>query len=136
MNGLDIRRATFVRHFCSGKSAAESARLAGYAEAYCRNASERLLKQPAVKQAIDRARARLREATEYDQRAAMQELDETIAFARETGNATAMARAVELKAKLNGLLVERREDLHLGGFQLVVSGIDRSAPEHGDIFED
>lgn len=49
-------------------------------------------------------------AVRYELVDAMRECDEALAVAKANANAAAMARCVELKAKLNGLMVEDRKN--------------------------
>ena len=108
MRELNPRQLTFVKHYTSGlHSAAEAARMSGYAPAHARRASQYILSQQKIKQAIAEARTAIGAATVYDGVAASKELDTVIAFARETKNATAMTRAIEIRLKLHGLLIER-----------------------------
>ncbi len=105
---LSPRQLLFIKHYTSGlHSAAQAARMAGYAEAHARRSSQYILKNPKVLAAIAEARTKLVESTQYDSERAMAELDTAVTFARETKNATAMARCIELKMKLTGLLIDR-----------------------------
>lgn len=77
---------------------------------------------PAVKEQIDKALKASGERAVYNLQAAMADAEATIEFARETGNANAMAKAVELKSKLNGLLIEKH-DVRQVGFQIEMKGL-------------
>ena len=117
MNELSLKQATFVRHYASGDSAAMAARKAGYASSQSDRASQHVLSNPKVRAAVEAARLEIQAATQYDATRAMADLTRVVEFARETRNATAMARATELMMKLNGLLVDRiqLEPLDLAG---------------------
>lgn len=67
------------------------------------------------------------EKSAYNLEAAMREADEAIAFAIKTGNANAYVKAAELKAKLNGLLVDKMQ-IQLPAFSLRIGGIDDPPP--------
>ena len=58
---------------------------------------------------LDRRRTELTEATAYTVERGMEELSEGMVFAKETKNATAFARCIELRNKLMGNLIERRD---------------------------
>lgn len=53
---------------------------------------------------------------------AMAEAEEAMRFAKETENANAYVKAVEHRAKLNGLLVDRQEVKQVG-FTIQIAGI-------------
>lgn len=61
-------------------------------------------------QAAARAADAPGKAMRYELEDAMREIDEALATAKKNDNPTAMARCVELKAKLNGLMVEDRKN--------------------------
>lgn len=119
MRPLSPREATFVAEYALGKSAAEAARIAGYQNHYARRAADKLLKRDNIAAAIEEARTKIGKRMEFNAEIGMAKLDECIAFARETKNATAMARAIELQLKMAGLLIERVHQLHDAGPSLI-----------------
>lgn len=127
MKLLSPRQLAFCSHYVAGKSARDAARLAGYAAGYVRHA-DKLTSNPKIAAEIAKHRETLREKTGYDAAAMMAELNRTIEFAEKTGNANAMAKAVELKGKLHGLLIERLDQRSVGDFVINISGIDRDRP--------
>ncbi len=58
---------------------------------------------------LEKRREVIRAENDYTREKAMDELEATMKFARETKNAGALAKAVELRTKLAGLLIERRD---------------------------
>lgn len=88
-------------------------------------------KAKAVQAALDEARNKSITTAAYNADAAMKEADEAIAFAKETENANAYVKAVELKAKLKGLLVEKHQH-QVATFNLSIGGID-DEPKPGTI---
>lgn len=110
-SGVRGRKATFVAEYlANGGNGYRAALLAGYSQPSARNTAWRLTnRDEKVKAAIAKGRAAIAEATAYKFDNAMQELAEGMEFARKTENATAFVRAAELRAKMNGHLVERRE---------------------------
>lgn len=128
MAGLTPRKENFALEYIRTGSAKASAVAAGYSAKSAGTSAARLLKDPVVKAFIDAARERSLAVGAYNADQAMRELDDVIRFSRETKNATAYARAVELKMRQAGLLVERADVRMLGGFQVKISGIDDPAP--------
>lgn len=122
---LSPRHMTYVQHRVQGKSARESALLAGYTPASARNAYA-IDQIPAVAQALKKHQQELSLQTKYDLTAAMRELDDVITFAKseEGRNASAYAKAVELKMKLCGLLIERVDQRNIGSFSVNIGGIE------------
>ena len=125
---LSPQKSRFITNMAGGLDAKNAMLQSGWrgtgdsaASAACR-----LLKEDVeVKGALDLLRGELVTKAGYDHAAFMTELDETIAFARETKNATAMARAVELRGKANGHLIEKTENKNINaGFSLTISGLD------------
>jgi len=122
------KQMDFVERYLRTSDAKGSARAAGYAPGHD------ILKIPAVKAAVDKARNAVVRKGEYNLERLMDELNEGMGFARETGNATALARFTELKAKAMGLLIERIDQRQVGSFEINISGIDKpKAPEVIDI---
>jgi len=101
------RQALFVNGVLSGKSAAESARQAGYGSAYSKKAATTLLTQKPVAALIEQGQAELREVCMYDAQSLVEECDALILFGREKGNPMSCVKALELKAKALGLLIEK-----------------------------
>jgi phage terminase small subunit len=126
---LTPRQTRFVAAYISGKGGAESARLAGYSPASSRGRAYELLNEnETVMAAIAEAQAELRKEANFNAEKAMDELNEAMKFARETKNATALARCIELRAKLAGLL-DVRDKGPTAAFQININGID--TPEAG-----
>ena len=124
---MTSRQQIFVANYLSGKSGVEAARLAGYSLKSARSrAHEFLHSHPLTMSAIKEGQEKLRIDANYNAEQAMRELDKMIAFSQETKNATAYARGIELKAKLFGLLSEKRDERGTS-FQINIVGVD-SAP--------
>jgi len=111
-----LKKKKFVAEYLKTGNAAQSAKTAGYAS---KNRPTNLMKDPGVKSDIAAARKLLEAEGVYNLRMAMDETDEAIAFATETGNANARIKGVEHKAKLNGLLIERQE-IRTSSFQIII----------------
>lgn len=106
MKPLSPRHARFVEGCLAGLAATEAARRAGYGPAYA-DKGARLLKHPGIAAALKEAQTALREKAMYTAHDAVNECDAIIKFGREKGNPMSMTKALELKTKLLGLLVER-----------------------------
>jgi hypothetical protein len=125
MGKLNVRQQKFVSNVLHGVTASESYRRAyGCSPAAAGTSGSNSLRKPNIKAALDAARADLARSIQYDAAAAMAELDESLKFSRETKNATAYARSVELKMRLSGLLIERVDQRNLGAFKIEIGGID------------
>jgi hypothetical protein len=90
---------------------------------YDKTAGSRLMKHPAIAAEVERRRAELRKETDYDVKAAMREAEEAMDFSRQTRNANAYVKAVELRSKLMGLLVEKMDVRQLTNFRINILGM-------------
>jgi phage terminase small subunit len=110
MNAAELteRLRRLVEFVASGDPVQQAARKAGFSASYARKSS-RLLKHPAIAQAVAAIRAEGREKAVYDLSRAMQESLDVIEFAKQHKNAMAYFKAVEHRAKLSGLLIDRVE---------------------------
>ena len=71
------------------------------------------------------------ESVRYDAVKFMQELDEAIAFAKQTDQATALVRAIELRGRYAGLLKDKVE-MSGSAFTLV---LDLGKPQQGETID-
>jgi hypothetical protein len=122
------KQALFVKFYLEGKSGAEAARLAGYRPGTVRNrAFEFLNRNAQTMTAITKGHEEIRREANYDVAKGMQELSDAMVFARQTKNATALARCVELRAKLCGLL-DTKEKAPVAAFAININGVDAPQP--------
>lgn len=63
---------------------------------------------------------------EYGVKECMKEIEEACEFAKFTKNATALANLLQLKAKINGLIIDKMDHRIAGSFQINISGINAS----------
>ena len=112
-DGLSDRQRKCADYVASGLAPRDAARKAGFSESYARKASQRLLKIPAIQQAVETVRVQGRTLAAYDLKTAMAEAQAVCEFAITHKNAMAYCKAVELRAKLSGLMVERVETVTL-----------------------
>ena len=106
---LTPRQQQYVNGVLRGLSKAEAARQANYAPVYSRQAGGRIEKVPGVTAAIQHAQAELRGKTLYDVAQAVKEIDQAIIFGYARQNPMAVAKLLELKSRLHGLLVDKHE---------------------------
>lgn len=76
-----------------------------------------------VKEEISRLRDELRKKSGYTVQLAMDEAHAAMKFAEKTENASAVVKAVELKTRLNGLLVEKHDHRMIANFSIQVEGV-------------
>jgi len=103
---LTPKQFRFVLAYCGGLDQKNATIAAGYS-AKSSAAAYDLMHTPAVRAAIDEMHSKLRAKTTYEAADAFREAGEAIEFAKETKNANALVRALELRARLNGLLTEK-----------------------------
>jgi hypothetical protein len=110
-------------------NATEACRLAGYSHNRANSTAQNLLKNPKVRAAVDAIRAEVAAAASYSVERCMAELEAAMTFAKATDNASAFVRAVELRGRLSGVLVDKLDArVALGGFVLHVHGLHAEAP--------
>lgn len=63
---------------------------------------------------------------QYGLKEAMKEIDEACEFAKFTKNATALANLLMLKAKINGLIIDKLDHRMSGSVAINISGINSS----------
>jgi hypothetical protein len=115
---LSPKHLKFIEAYVATSNMKMAATIAGFSPT---NASH-LIKQPAIKKALDAIREKSLIVSSWNLEKAMIEADQGIAFARETGNANAFAKFSELKAKYNGLLIDRM-DVRQANFEINVLGL-------------
>lgn len=104
---LSTREEVFVSSYAAGRNLVDSAIASGSKPQSAAKYANRLMKKPKIQKALDEIRAQARKNAVFTVERAMDEAQSALDFAHETGNATAYVKAVEHRAKLNGLLIER-----------------------------
>jgi len=122
---MNQRQAKFVQAYLETGNAAESAKRAGYSEKTAKEQGYRLLTKHHIAQAIEDAQAKLARRTETTldglvadcvevQELALQGTPAMDRYGNSTGQVvrqlSAAKAAIELRAKLTGFLIERREN--------------------------
>lgn len=107
-NQLTPRQQKFIAAWQMGVDGTAAAVAAGYKPKAARWSAWNLLNNNKLVMAeVKRLQAGLAKAAEYNGEKCMAECDAAITFAQKTQNANALARLIELKAKLTGLLREK-----------------------------
>ncbi len=96
LNTLTGKRKQFVASILNGEAPHSAAVIAGYSQNSAYQASSRLLKEPEIAKAIRHAFA-AKETT-------LSQLEEARILALTTKDATACVRAIELEAKIHGVI--------------------------------
>ncbi len=121
---LNPRQARFAAEYLKHGNGEAAAIAAGYTENNAAWTADNLLKNcPGVIELIAQSRKAVAVEGTYNLKTAMKECEDTMELAVKTENANAYAKAVELRSKLNGLLVEKH-DVRQVGFHVSVGGID------------
>lgn len=132
---LPLRIANFVREYVKDGNGKQAALRAGYAPSCAKTRAWQLLKDERVKTAVAAARTAIAERTCYDADQAMAELQDGMQFAKQTNNATALARMIELRARITGVLIDRQE-IDLGAnINLAAIVAERDAKRAGRLIE-
>jgi len=100
-------------------NASEACRRAGYSARGANRTAHRLLREPRIQAAVAAIRAEVAALAGYTVERCMVELEKGMSFALDTENASAYVRAVELRAKLAGILVDKLDArLLVGSFEI------------------
>ncbi len=107
--GLSAKQEAFANAYALGASGTQAAKEAGYSPGSAANQAVRLLKNAKVREAVAKAKARLRTQVRMTEDQIIAQLE--IEALREGSGASHAARikALELLAKMKGMLVERQE---------------------------
>jgi phage terminase small subunit len=119
------RWARFISEYIKCGSGTAAAKAAGFRESSAARTAKTLLKNPMVMAEIDRLRKEIMAEGKYGLLRAMKEIEDAMEFARMTKNATALANLLQLRAKINGLIIDKMDHRISGNFQLNIEGIDQ-----------
>lgn len=105
---LTPKQQAFIAAYQGGMTALDAAIHAGYSPRTAKQAAYQLKhKNKLVAAELAKAQQRLAEAAEYNGERCMAELDKAIAFAVQTKQPNAYVKAIELRARLAGLLRDK-----------------------------
>jgi phage terminase small subunit len=112
---MNLRKQKFIEKFLECGDASKAAVFAGYSKKHPAAQGQRLLNDPEVKAAKEKALAQSEIAAAYNANKAFEELDEIkrAALSGENPQCSAAAKAVELKCKLQGLLAPEKREIDL-----------------------
>ena len=105
-DSLNPKQMDFVRHYTSGKSAAEAAPPSPRRTTPGAQRSSYSEARPSAAR-LNALRGAVREAADYDLNEAVKEIDSLISFAREKGNPMAAVKGAEVKLRLFGMLTDK-----------------------------
>jgi len=105
----EMREQRYAAGIIKGLTKKQAAIEAGFSVSVAEHSVSKIHEKPAVQAAIQEARTEIRAAAVYDHAQAMAEAGEAIEFAKKHGNSMALVKAIELRSKLSGLLIERVE---------------------------
>lgn len=107
---LSPRQEIFVKEYLKGTSATSAAIAAGYSPASAKFQGSALIRKcPAVMAAIDSAQSEFREERKFTVGCAVMEAETLASLAIESKQYSVATKLLELKCKLHGLLIEKRE---------------------------
>jgi hypothetical protein len=109
----NARREKFAQEIAKGKTATAAMAAAGYSDP--RN-STRLTKNDEIRRRIEELKERGAARAEVSIASVLGELEEARTFAKEKSNPSAMVSATMGKAKILGLIIDRREVGDVGAF--------------------
>lgn len=105
---LTTKQRAFIAAYQTGISATQAVIQAGYSKHSARHIAHTLMHDnKLVRAELDKVSNALAEAAEYNGERAMREADEAIVFAKQHKQASAVVKALELKARLAGLLRDK-----------------------------
>lgn len=105
---LSPRQQRFIAGLQSGLDGTTAAKDAGYSPRWAAQRAHHLINDPGpVRDALERVRNELAQTTQYNGERAMAEAEKAMAFAERTDNANAMVRAIELRARISGVLRDK-----------------------------
>lgn len=110
---LTAKQEAFAQAVVSGMSQADAFRAAynhgGMADKTIREKASRIMADPKISGRVHELRAPVVQKVQYGLEQAMLEAQDAYNVAKEKCNGGAMVAAATLRAKLNGLLIERKE---------------------------
>lgn len=104
---LSAKQRQFLDEYARTGEAKRAALSIGYTKSSAPQMAKRILSSRVAQDYLATLRNKSQAITGYTVAKAMIETDHAIEFAREKGNAMAIVKAVELRCKLSGLLIER-----------------------------
>ena len=112
---LNLKSKRFCEFYAVSFNAAQSALDAGYAEKSARTQGQRILKRPEAQEYIAKLQAQAAEQFNINKDDIVKKLRENYKNAKEAGHFTACNQALQLEAKIGGLMTDT---VHLTGIEI------------------
>lgn len=125
---FDPRKMRFLEEIVKDGNASAAAIRAGVPKAGAGVTGSYYMRDPYIVQALEKVRANALTKGIYNSEKAMTEANEAIEFAISTDNANAYVKAVELRAKLQGLLVDKIDVRAQVAFSIVMAPLRGNTP--------
>jgi len=107
MNSLPGKQRAFLDAYALCRNGTQAAKSVGYTDRSAPQMAKVILAKPIAQEYLSKIQASSNAIVAYDLATAMTESLEVIAYAKECKNAMAYFKAVEHRAKLSGLLIDR-----------------------------
>jgi phage terminase small subunit len=122
---LTSQQVKFVELYCNGANATQAAIGAGFAPQAAHTRGWKLLEMDQIKEAVEDYRKKVARALDdsatYTVKEAVEEIEQLIKFARQTGNANAYSQALKQKQALYGL--GEKDKAEANNFQINITGL-------------
>ena len=105
------RQRLFLNRIAAGDDAATAYKAAGFESRYPAQAASALLRQPHIKDAVDKLRAKVVDDLGVTAEWCVSEFKQLLADAKGTGDNPTAARCIENLGKIAGAYVEKHEDV-------------------------
>lgn len=116
---LKPKQIEWMQHYIETNSIKKSAELMNISVHTARGWSE----HPVVVKALNKLKSQLKEKVGYSLEKVMEETEDAKKFAIQTKNANALVKAIELRAKINGLIIEKHDHRMAANFSIQVEGV-------------
>lgn len=131
---LTQKQIKFLDAYAVSHNATDAAMSVGYTKSSAPQMARRTLENPRAVEYLSSLQQGSRAIVSYDIATAMRESLEVIQFAKEKGNAMAYFKAVEHRAKLSGLLIDRIQvekiDIRSAIYEAEARLVELRTPQH------
>jgi phage terminase small subunit len=114
---MNMKKQIFTEKYLDCRNATEAAAFAGYGKKHPSAQGQRLLKDPKVKAAIEKAFAQSEEAAAWNARKAIEEFEriEKLALDGECPNYGAAVKSIENICRIKGLFAPEKQEIEVNG---------------------
>lgn len=124
---LTPQDCVFIEAYTRLGDANAAARIAQPGREHDNNAGWKFLRRHCVKEELKRIRETMAKVSAVNVESLTEKTEKAIEFAFQTRNANALVKAIELQAKLHGLIIDKHDIRAMGSFQINITGIDTPA---------